>query len=120
MKIALSASGKDLDSNLDLRFGRSPYFIIYDLDRDQFKTMENKGESSGGGAGIAAAQQLIDESIEAVISSNVGPNAFNLLESSNIKMYKGRSIPCKLLIEMYKEGKLEEIRESGPSRKGGR
>lgn len=119
MKIALSASGKDLHSNLDLRFGRSPYFIIYDLNTDKFNTIENKGESSGGGAGIAAAQQLIDESVEAVISSNIGPNAFNLLQSSDIKMYKGNSIPCKLLVEMYKEGKLQEIKESGPSRKGG-
>ncbi|MCF6464377.1 NifB/NifX family molybdenum-iron cluster-binding protein [Clostridium sp. Cult2] len=119
MRIALSSSDKDLDSNLDLRLGRSPYFIIYDLDTDQFKATENKGESSSGGAGIAAAQQLIDESVEIVISGNVGPNAFTLLESSNIKMYKGESISCKLLIEMYREGKLEEIKESGPSRKGG-
>ncbi len=39
--------------------------------------MENKGgESAGGGAGIAAAQQLIDERVEAIISNNIGPNAF--------------------------------------------
>ncbi|MCF6462356.1 NifB/NifX family molybdenum-iron cluster-binding protein [Clostridium sp. Cult1] len=119
MKIALSASGKDLHSNLDLRFGRSSYFIIYDLGTDQFKAMENKGESAGGGAGIAAAQQLIDERVEAIISNNIGPNAFDLLISSDIKMYKGKNIPCKLLVEMFKEKKLEEIKESRPSRKGG-
>ena len=118
MKIAMSASGKDLDSNLDLRFGRCPYFIIYDLDTEQFTAMGNKGEGAGGGAGIAAAQQLIDEKVEAVISNNIGPNAFDLLASSDIKMYKGKNIPCKLLVEMFEEEKLDEIKESGPSRKG--
>lgn len=119
MKIALSSSGKDLDSNLDLRFGRCPYFIIYDSDTDEFKTLDNKGQQSSGGAGIAAAQQLIDESVDIIISSSIGPNAYELLDDAGVKMYKGNSIPCKLLIESYKEDKLEEMKESGPSKKRG-
>lgn len=119
MKVSLSSSGKDLNDNLDLRFGRSPYFIIYDLDTDEYQSIDNKGEKSSGGAGIAAAQQIIDESVEVLITSNVGPNAYELLNSSDIKMYKGKSIPCKLLIQEYKEGKLKEIKEAGPSHKGG-
>lgn len=120
MKIALSSSGNNLDSTLDLRFGRCPYFIIYDLENDEFKAVVTRGKDSSGGAGIATAQQLIDESVDAVISSNIGPNAYELLSSSNIKMYKGNSIPCKLLIEAYKNGELKEIKEAGPSLKGGR
>ena len=119
MKIALSSSGKDLDSTLDLRFGRCPYFIIYDLDTEEFTTAENKGAQASGGAGIAAAQQLIDESIEGVITSKVGPNAHELLVDSNIKIYEGKNIPGKLLIESYKKGDLEEIKESGPAHHGG-
>lgn len=119
MKIALSSSGKDLDSTLDLRFGRCPYFIIYDLDTQEFTTIENKGAKASGGAGIAAAQQLIDESVEVVITSKVGPNAHELLVDSNIKIYEGKNIPGKLLIESYKKGDLEEIKESGPAQHGG-
>ncbi|NMB27459.1 MAG: diguanylate cyclase [Tissierellia bacterium] len=119
MKIALSSGEKDLKSSLDLRFGRCSYFIIYDLETEQFKTVDNKGQSSSGGAGIAAAQQLIDESVEAVITGNVGPNAYELLNSSNIKIYKGDCIPCKDLIKFLKEGKLTEIKEAGPAHHGG-
>lgn len=119
MKIALSSKGKDLESSLDLRFGRCDYFIIYDLETEQFKIIDNKGKSSSGGAGIAAAQQLIDQSIECVITGNVGPNAHELLTSSNIKIHKGGEIPCKQLIESYKEGKLMEIKEAGPAHHGG-
>lgn len=120
MKIALSSSGKDLKSTLDLRFGRCLYFLIYDLETNELKAVDNKGESSSGGAGIAAAQQIIDESVDVVISGHVGPNAYELLNSASIKIYKGNSIPCKLLIESYKEDKLTEIKEAGPSHRGGR
>ena len=119
MKIALSSSGKDLESNLDLRFGRCTYFIIYDLETDEFKTLDNKGESSSGGAGIAAAQQIIDQSVDAVISSKIGPNAYDLLKDSNIKIYEGSISSCRLLIEMYRKGRLSEINEAGPSHSGG-
>lgn len=119
MKIALSASGKDLGDNLDLRFGRSPYFMIYDLDDEEYKLVDNRGESSSGGAGIAAGQQIIDESVEAVITGNVGPNAYELLSGSEVKIYKGKEAPCKQLIDAYKKGELEEIKEARPSHKGG-
>ncbi|QQY79850.1 putative Fe-Mo cluster-binding NifX family protein [Keratinibaculum paraultunense] len=119
MKIALSSSGKDLNSYLDLRFGRCEYFIIYDLEKEKFKVLENKGKYSSGGAGITSAQQLIDESVDGVISNNIGPNAYELLNSSGIKMYKGKNISCKLLIESFKANELEEIKEAGPSQKGG-
>lgn len=119
MKIGLSSSGKDLDSSLDLRFGRCPYFIIYDLDTEEITTIENKGAKASGGAGIAAAQQIIDESVEAVITSKVGPNAHELLVDADVKIYQGKSIPGKLLIESYKKGELEEIKESGPAHNGG-
>ncbi|NLV77088.1 MAG: diguanylate cyclase [Tissierellia bacterium] len=118
MKIALSSKGKDLNSSLDLRFGRCEYFIIYDLESDESKIIENQGKHSSGGAGIASAQQLIDQSVDGVISSNIGPNAYELLKNSDIRMYKGKNIPCKLLIESFKRDELEEIKEAGPSQKG--
>lgn len=119
MKIGLSSSGKDLGSSLDLRFGRAPYFIIYDLETNEYETIKNKGAQASGGAGIAAAQQLIDQSIEAVITSRVGPNAHELLVDSDIKIYEGESISGKELIDSYKKGELEEIKESGPAHRGG-
>ncbi|CDG36650.1 hypothetical protein CTHBC1_2047 [Acetivibrio thermocellus BC1] len=55
MKIAVSSMSKDLNSMLDVRFGRCNYFVIYDTEEGLVKTIENKGQMSGGGAGIAAA-----------------------------------------------------------------
>jgi len=119
MEIAISSKGTKLEDNMDLRFGRAEYFIIYDLEKEEFQSIENKGYTASGGAGIASAQQLIDEDIDIVISGNFGPNAYNLLKSSEIKMYKGEETPINVVIKDYKMGKLEEIKTAGPSKKGG-
>lgn len=118
MKIALSSKGKDLNSQMDLRFGRAEYFIIYDLDSGEFQAIKNKGYSASGGAGIASAQQLIDQAADIIVSGNFGPNAYELLGDSGIQMYKGSKSSIGELIASYKIDKLEEIKTAGPSQKG--
>ena len=118
MKIAISSSGIEMISLLDTRFGRCNYFIIYDTDSKVTKYIENKGQISSGGAGIAAAQQVIDEQVDTVITGNLGPNAFKLFNSSDIKVYKCGEIKINDAIELLKEGKLEELTEAGPSHPG--
>lgn len=117
MKIALSSNGKTLEDNLDSRFGRCKYFLIYDTETEKLVTLENQAQNLGGGAGVAAAEQIINESIEVLITGHLGPNAFNMITDSGIKAYKGGSIPCYSLIEKYNKGELEEIKEAGSSHK---
>ena len=119
MKIGLSSKGKDLESQMDLRFGRAEYFILYDLESKEYKIVENKGYNASGGAGIATAQQLSDEGVRVIISGNFGPKAYDLLREMEIKMYKGSEIPIRELIQKYKSNELEEIKSPGPSQKGG-
>lgn len=118
MKIAVSCLGKTMDDKLDQRFGRCSYFVIYDSDKGSSYTLENKGQSSGGGAGIAAAQQIIDEEVEVVITGNMGPNAYNLMKSSEIKVFHCENASCMEAIKSYEDKKLEEISSAGPSHMG--
>ncbi|QCX34316.1 diguanylate cyclase [Caloramator sp. E03] len=118
MKIAVSSEGKGLNSLLDVRFGRCNYFVIYDTEGEIAKAIENKGQMSGGGAGIAAAQQIIDEDVDVVITGNLGPNAFNLLKNSDIKVYRCGSINVERAIQLFNEGKLDELTQAGPAHAG--
>ena len=118
MKIAISSTDKDLDSILDVRFGRCSYFVVCDTEGGQVKSLKNMGQMSEGGAGIAAAQQIIDEDVDVVISGNIGPNAFNLFKSSDIKVYRSGSIKVERAIQLFKEGKLDELTEAGPAHAG--
>lgn len=118
MKIAISATGKNKDSLLDVRFGRCEYFQIYNSENGEFLAVPNSGLSCSGGAGIAASQQLIDENVEVIITGNFGPNAFKITEKAGVKAYKCDSISIEAALEKYKSNELEEITFAGPAHNG--
>jgi len=120
MKICISSTGEGLESMVDSRFGRCPFFLIIDDKTDQFETITNPGSSSGGGAGITAAQTIADQKVAAVITGNVGPNAFGVLRSAGIKIHTGAfNITVKQALSDFKDNKLQEtLQPSGPNYMG--
>lgn len=112
MKIAVSSDGTVLESNVDPRFGRCPYYIIYDTESNEFKSVENKSGQAAGGAGIQAAQTISDMKIESVITGNIGPNAFRVLSAASIKVYSGATGSIKDAVEKFKKGGYHET--TGP------
>ncbi len=108
MRIAVCTKGNDLDSFIDETFGRCEYFLIVDSETLTFETIENTAKNASGGAGIQAVKIVTDKNVEALLASNVGPNAMDLLNKANIKVYicKGS---VKSAISDLKEGKLKSI-----------
>ena len=85
MKIAVSSSGKDLDDQLDPRFGRSAYFIIVDPEIMAFEVVENQQNLNlPQGAGIQAAKTIVDNEAEVLITGHCGPKAFKVLQSDGV------------------------------------
>lgn len=118
MKIALSATGQNKECLLDKRFGRCDYFIIYNTDTGEYKAIGNNGVSSGGGAGIAAASQVIEENVSVIITGSLGPNAYELVEKSGIKAYSCEALPVFRVIEMFQKNQLSEISNAGNAHHG--
>jgi predicted Fe-Mo cluster-binding NifX family protein len=112
MKVAVSSSGKDLDSQIDPRFGRCSYFIILDLDDMSFEAFENGSAMLGGGAGIQSSQFVASKGAEAVITGNCGPNAVKVLDAAGIKIFLGQSGTVKEAIERLKNNNLDAAREA--------
>lgn len=112
MKVAVSSGGDTLQSNVDPRFARCPYYIIYDTESKTTEIIENKSRLASGGAGIQAARDIYDMGIGAVITGNIGPNAFRVLSAASVKVYSGISGSIKDAIEKFKKGKYSET--SGP------
>lgn len=109
MKIALTATASSLKAEMESRFGRTPYFILVDPETMEYETLKNPAASAGGGAGIQAAQTVLDHQAKAVISGNIGPNAMRVLQSAGVKVYLGKPASVKELIEEYKQGKLSPV-----------
>ncbi|MGQ9691584.1 MAG: NifB/NifX family molybdenum-iron cluster-binding protein [Thermoproteota archaeon] len=109
MKVAVSATGGNLDAQVDLRFGRCHYFVIVDTDTMSFEALPNMGADSVSGAGIQVAQEIAGRGVKAAITGNIGPNAYQVLSSAGIRILIGASGTVKATIEMFKGGRL--IRE---------
>jgi len=108
MKIILTATSPNIDSNVDPRFGRGAYFIITDPDTLEWEAHPNPGVDISGGAGIQAAQFVADQKAEAVLSGDFGPNAYNALQVAGIAMYLfNTSSTVMEAIEHFKAGQLE-------------
>lgn len=114
MKICVSSNDNSTDSTLDARFGRAAYFIISDTDTKGYEIIENNAAISGGGAGIASGQLMVDKGVNAVITGNVGPNAMNVLKAAGIEIFKGAPVSVKENLEKFKKGLLNKVDTTVP------
>jgi predicted Fe-Mo cluster-binding NifX family protein len=113
MNICISSQGNILDSQVDPRFGRCQYFIIADTDTLEFESVKNPNIDAMGGAGIQAGQLIASKNVKAVLTGNVGPNAFQTLQAVGIAVITGISGSVKEAIEKYKKGDFSVAR--GPN-----
>ena len=116
MKIAISSTGQDLNSQLSPIFGRCAFFIIVEIENNEIKNhkcIENKAVMQAGGAGIMAAQTIGNEKVNVVISNAIGPRAFDMLQQLGIEMYKAQGDTIKEAIDLFIQGKLSKINASG-------
>ena len=103
MKIAISATDRSLDAEVDPRFGRCTYFIVVDPETMEFEVIDNSGAMAAGGAGVSAAQAVVDKNVQALLTGNCGPNAYQVLSSAGIQLITGVS------------GKIRDVAENSLS-----
>ncbi len=118
MIIVISTTDKNDQAQCDVRFGRAPYFAIYDTDTEKLDFMENKAVYADHGAGVQAAQKIVDLNADIVITGQVGPNAWQVLHSADITPLSGESKRVSSVISDYLEGKLEPIEKAGKAHRG--
>jgi predicted Fe-Mo cluster-binding NifX family protein len=105
-KVCISATGNSIDSQIDPKFGRCAYFIIADADTMDYQSLRNSAYDSPHGAGIQAAQVVVNKRVQAVITGMVGPNAHRVLSAAGIEIITGVSGTVRDAIQTYKTGQL--------------
>jgi len=111
MKIAIPVDEKTLESNVCVSFGRTPYFLIYDVETKESIFIDNSAAASMGGAGIKAAQTIVDNKANALLTPRLGENAANVLKLAEIKIYKTTTALVKDNIAAFIAAKLPLLDE---------
>jgi len=113
MKIALSISGQTLQSPLDINFGRAKSFMLYDTDSKTFDiVLNNQNLNSVHGAGIHAAQNIVELGTECLITAHCGSKAIKVLNESNVKVFHGIPGTSKENIDSFLAGNLIQTKSA--------
>jgi len=110
MRIAITAQGQDLSSQLDQRFGRAKWLIVVDTETGGFQAHDNiVNLNAAQGAGIQTGRNVADLGADAVITGNLGPNAFKTLNAANVKVFLAKKQTVQQAIDSHKAGELKEV-----------
>jgi predicted Fe-Mo cluster-binding NifX family protein len=109
MKVVVSSLGENLDAPASPVFGRCPTYVFVDTETMEFEALPNPAMSQGGGAGIQAAQFVVNEGAEAVLTGNLGPNAFDVLQAAGVPGYLVNEGTVLQAVEAYKADQLEPM-----------
>ncbi len=106
MKVAISSTGSNLESQTDPRFGRAAYFIIYDDATNEVIQVIDNTESVNvaHGAGINAATTIANAGVKTLITGQVGPKAQAVLEQAGINVFSFAGGTVKAAMEAMKNG----------------
>jgi predicted Fe-Mo cluster-binding NifX family protein len=108
MKIVITSMGSEIDSPFSPAFGRCPAFIFLDEDAKEVEAIENPAANAPGGAGIQAAKFVIDHGAQVVITGRVGPNAMDVLKTTDVKIYLFSGDTVRSALDAHNAGQLQQ------------
>ena len=111
MKVIISSTGSGMDSEVDEKFGRCPFFILAEIEDKKIKKwegIENTSEKQMTSAGTTAAQLVADMGTDVIITGNMGPRAFDVFRQLDIEVYEGKGSIRKALKD-FTEGRLKRM-----------
>ncbi len=112
MKIVFTSKGKNWSSEIDPRFGRAEYFVVYDEADNKLEIIDNtEVQNEAHGAGTKAAAKIADIKPDVMITGNgPGGNAETALRAMHIQIYTGATgMTVEQAYEAYKEQKLNKF-----------
>ena len=107
MKIAVSSTGKTLDSAVEARFGRCPFFLIVNPATLEFEAVANPNTEAKGGVGVQSAQLVAAKGVSVVLTGNCGPNAVKVFEHGGVHIVTGVSGTVLEVVQQYAAGSLK-------------
>ncbi|MEE0510956.1 MAG: NifB/NifX family molybdenum-iron cluster-binding protein [Peptococcaceae bacterium] len=87
MKIAIPVDHPSLESKVAENFGRAANFVFYDDATKEAVYVDNSAIMSQGGAGIKAAQVIVDHGAQVLITPRCGENAAEVLKKAGVALY---------------------------------
>ncbi len=109
VRIIVPINQKREDSEINPSLGRSPYYLLYDTATEETELIDNTSKDSPSGAGVAAAQIMIDAGAEVLLTPRCGDRAHAALKGADVEIMLTQPGTARENIEAYLAGRLSEL-----------
>ena len=109
MRICIPSEGKNLNSKVGEHFGRAPYYIIFDLIKNEMKVIPNMSRHMGGEG--YPPEIMNREGIDVLVCRNLGRRALNMFKEFRIDVYVGAEGTVRDAIKLFQKGELKKAEE---------
>jgi len=107
MLVLIGSDGNKLDSPIAKRFGHAEYFIVFNTETKSFEAFENIDE----GHNHENLLEFLNKGVEVFIVGNIGPHAFDMINTSKSKVYLARKMSVQESIEKFFKSELKQLTE---------
>lgn len=111
MKIIIPVDENKPETAVCVSFGRAPWYLLHDTETDETVFILNSAANAQGGAGIKAAQLVVDNGADILLTVRCGQNAVDVLKAADVKLYKTEGTLAVENLAAFKEGKLAPLTE---------
>lgn len=111
MKIVLPVDENYDETSVCPSFGRAPYFLIYETETEKSVFVDNNAAASQGGAGVKAAQCIVDHHADVLLTPRCGENAAAVISAGGIRIYRTDSGTAMDNIRAFTAGGLSPLEE---------
>ena len=106
MKYAIPSNGnRGIEDELNVHFGRAPFFTIWDEDTGNIEVIANESDHFGG---VGLPAEFLKNHCNGIICGGIGSRAISLCEQLGLRVIVGAGGSVKQVISDFKEGKLRE------------
>ena len=105
MKIAVPLDENQVDVCPVL--ARAPYFLLQENDKREIR--ENPASQAQGGAGLKAAQFLVDNEVDVILTPRCGQNSADVFEAAQMQIYKTQPGTAEENLQAFQQDKLERL-----------
>lgn len=107
MLVVIGSDGDTLESKVAKRFGHANYFVRYDTNTKSLESFKNLTE----GHNHENLQEFLDMGVEAFIVGNIGPHAFQIINTPKSYVFLARKMSLSEAIEKLQQNSLEHLTE---------
>ena len=86
---------------------RAPYFLL--AQEGQTEILENPASQVQGGAGLKAAQFLVDQEVDVILTPRCGQNSADVFEAAEMEIYKTQNGSAEENLTLFRQGKLQKL-----------